>query len=74
MQRGSVVGALLSLTAAVVGASEVDGDTPPRSTCDPSLSNNTIFDFTFQNVYGNASIDMTSLRGKVTLVVNVATY
>jgi hypothetical protein len=74
MKGGSVIGAFLSLTAALAGASEVDGDTPPRSTCDPSLSNSTIFDYSINNVYGNESIDLSSLRGKVTLIVNVATY
>lgn len=74
MRREGAVSAILSLTAAFVGVREIDGGIPPRSTCDPSLSNGTIFDFSINNVYGNASIDIASLRGKVTLIVNVATY
>lgn len=68
----SAVSALLTIAAAYIGA--VDSVTSPRSTCDPSLANGTLFDFSVQNVYENASIDLSALRGKVTLIVNVATY
>lgn len=74
MVRVGTISALLTLTAAFAAASEVDGDTPPRSTCDQSLANGTLFDFSIKNVYENASIDLNAFRGKLTLVVNVATY
>ena len=74
--RDSAFRALVSIATALVAAraSEVDGDTTPRSLCDPSLSNATLFDFSIKNVYGNESVDLSQLRGKVTLLVNVATF
>ena len=68
--------ALVSLAGALAfaRASEVDGDTNPRSVCDSTLSNHTIFDFSIPNVYGNETIHLNQFRGKVTLIVNVATY
>ena len=63
--------ALLSLAGALVLAR---ADVNPRGVCDTSGSNQTAFDFSFKNVYGNETIKMDQFRGKVTLVVNVATY
>ena len=76
MKGESAVRALISLAGALVVArgSEVDGDTNPRSVCDPSKSNQTIFDFAIGNVYGNETIHLNQFRGKVTLIVNVATF
>ena len=76
MNGEGALGALVSLVSALAlaRASEVDGDTNPRSICDPKLSNHTIFDYTIANVFGNETIHLNQFRGKVTLVVNVATY
>lgn len=76
MKGVSALRALISVVGALelARASEVDGDTNPRSVCDPKLSNNTIFDFSIANVYGNETIHLSQFRGKVTLIVNVATY
>lgn len=75
MREGALY-ALFSFAAVIGGsfASEADGDVPPRQKCDPSLSNHTIFDFSLPNVHQNGTLDLSSLRGKVTLIVNVATY
>ena len=76
MKGESAVRALVSLVGAlaVVQASEVDGDTNPRSICDPSKSNRTIFDYSIGNVFGNETINLNQFRGKLTLIVNVATF
>lgn len=75
MREGALY-ALFSFAAVIGGsfASEADGDVPPRQKCDPSLSNQTIFDFSLPNVYQNGSLDLSMLRGKLTLIVNVATF
>lgn len=74
MKRVSITGSLLATITAFAGLCVAGGTVPPRSKCDPSLSNGTIFDFQIQNAYKNASLDLESLRGKLTLIVNVATY
>ncbi|KAH3699937.1 hypothetical protein DPMN_074898 [Dreissena polymorpha] len=76
MRVDGVLSALVSL-AAIVGStvgSEADNAIPPRQACRPPLGNQTIFDFSIRNVYDNATINMSQFRGKLTLVVNVATY
>ena len=73
-----MVHTLISLAGALVLAcSGVNGDLHsmnPRSTCDPTKSNHTIYDFFIGNVFGNDTINLSQFRGKVTLLVNVATY
>jgi len=61
----------VSIATALVAVSAV---TNPRSVCDPSLSNSTLFDFSIKDVYQIEDMDLDQLRGKLTLVVNVATY
>ena len=71
----SVVRTLISLAGALVLAQNgVNGDTNPRSTCDPTASNQTVYDFSIGNVFKNDTIHLSQFRGKVTLIVNVATY
>ena len=76
MKGEGALRALVSLAGVLAWAraSEVDGDTTPRSVCDSTLSNYTIFDYSIPNVYGNETIQLNQFRGKVTLIVNVATY
>jgi len=78
MREGSAVYALFSICAAIAGggvrASEADGAVPPRQMCNPSLSNGTIFDYNLPGLYQNETIDLSALRGKLTLVVNVASF
>ena len=73
-----MVHTLISLAGALVLArSGVNGGSHPlnpRSTCDPTSSNQTIYDFSVGNVFKNDTIHLSQLRGKVTLLVNVATY
>ena len=40
----------------------------------PNSENTTLYDFSLQNVHKNETIDFSSYRGKVVLLVNVATY
>ena len=73
MQEGTLLSALFSFAAVFTGY--VAGiNVLQRQPCDPSLSNQTIFDFTLPNVYQNGTIDLSEQRGKLTLFVNTATY
>lgn len=45
-----------------------------RQVCDPSPSNQTIYDFSLDDVYQNDTIDFSAYRGKLVLLVNTATY
>ena len=77
MNGDCVIRTLVSLAIVLVGgrASEVDGDTNPRSICTPATSNHTLLDFNnVLNVYENETLDLAQCRGKVTLMVNTATY
>lgn len=71
MREGALY-ALFSL--ATVASATATIDVLPRQKCDPLLSNHTMFDYSLDNIYQNASLDLSQLRGKLTLVVNVATY
>ena len=73
MQEGTLLSALFSFAAVFTGY--VAGiNVLQRQPCDPSLSNQTIFDFSLPNVYQNGTIDLSEQRGKLTLFVNTATY
>ena len=73
MLEGALFNALFAFatifTGNVAGMEEL-----PRQSCDPSLSNQTIFDFSLPNGYQNGTIDLSEQRGKLTLFVNTATY
>lgn len=73
MREGALY-ALFSLAAAIRGALGDVTDVSPRQKCLPSTGNTTIYDFTLPNVYQNETLDLSELRGKVTLFVNTATY
>ena len=45
-----------------------------RKTCHPLPSNETIYDFSLENVYQNETLDLSEYRGKVVFLVNTATY
>ncbi|KAH3699935.1 hypothetical protein DPMN_074896 [Dreissena polymorpha] len=70
MQGDGVLSTLVWLTA-VVGSAVASEE---RQACGPPTNNQSIFDFSIRNVYDNATIDLSQFRGKLTLVVNVATY
>lgn len=71
-----VVRALFSLMSALAVAwtNCLDAQPVNRTTCDPSRRNQTIFDFSMDNVFKNGTIELDELRGKVTFIVNVATF
>lgn len=68
---------VVSLFGAVGSAlGSVTGNAPKGTyVChQPSSDNTTIYDFTLKDVYKNRDINFSQFQGKVTLIVNVATY
>ena len=65
----------LFLAAVVAVLSPIKGQSNGVGLCHvPSSDNGTIYDFQMQNVHKNGTIDFGDYKGKVVLIVNVATY
>jgi len=52
----------------------VQGDPPLSRQCNVDASNQTIYDFTIPTLSGSKNISLSDYRGKLVLIVNVATY
>jgi len=63
--------AVASIVGGVHAAGDYDG-IDQRQIC--RRGNQSVYDFTFKNVYDNETLSMSQFRGKLTLVVNVALY
>jgi len=76
--KGSLVTTFCTLLAAVYGQQDHGPDPVPSgliTSCNQKASNNgTIYDFTMLDLSKTKNIPLSNYRGKVVLVVNVATY
>lgn len=69
-----VVASLLGTVGSALGSVTGNAQKGTYVCNQPSSDNTTIYDFTLKDVYKNRDINFSDFQGKVTLIVNVATY